>query len=421
MTEAIEKKSTKSTKSTKAKENAMKKASLATVPAEITTTKKQLGKIVGNVLPMIPNKPLIPIYEDILFEVSDDGKMTATAGATEITSRDSGECICDTTTRFLLPGKKFSKIVNALPDDEDIHISVVTKSTETAQLTTEGENEVISNVQVKLACGKIKYALNAVDGDTDGTGPNLPPIDGKKPSMECDVEEFLHNIQKVAFCASKDESRRILNGVYVTHETDGKIDYPNVVAATDGRRLALAECTFTGDKMDFIVTSDFCKKLASAFASEKGTLIITDNGSSVRMETDGGHVVEFSKIDGTFPQFRQIVPKNDGTKVTIQNEALQKTVKRTTVIVNDPTDGVTLTFGDKTLTTATQNAEGQARDVLEIAYEGKEEKVTFNPVYLLEAVGALDGESVDITLRGATAPVTFVEPGFLHLIMPMRG
>ena len=294
-----------------------------------------------------------------------------------------------------LPVRRFSSIVREMPEGE-IEIEV-------------DDKDVAS-----LKCGSSFFRIVGLSEE------EFPPIskpDGKH-SYALDQGVFKDMLRKTAYAVSTDETRFVLNGVLLSFK-EGKL----VMVATDGRRLALSEHEVEFPKeaeADMILPAKVANELTHTLKDE-GPLKIYANANRIMFEF--GTVVVASKlIDGTYPNYRQVIPAQSEQRVTIEREGLLTALKRVSLVTTEKSNATKLTFAKNNLVVSMTTPDiGEARETLPIKYTAKEITVAFNPEYMMDPLKNLTCDEVFLELTDELSPgVIKCDVPFLYVLMPMR-
>ena len=244
------------------------------------------------------------------------------------------------------------------------------------------------------------------------------PKSGGKYGYKLDQGVFKEMLRKSAYAASSDETRFVLNGVLLSFKGE-KL----TIVATDGRRLALVEHEVDFPKeaeADLILPSKAVAELIHTLADE-GELKIHHKDNQIVFEY--GTVMLASKlIEGTYPNYKQVIPAQCEERVAIEREGLLAALKRVSMLTSDASGATKLTFGKNNLViTANTPDVGEARETLPIKYTGKEITVAFNPEYMMDPLKNLTNDEVFMELIDELSPgVLKCDIPFLYVLMPMR-
>jgi DNA polymerase-3 subunit beta len=247
--------------------------------------------------------------------------------------------------------------------------------------------------------------------------PPFPKAEGAK-TLTMEQPQLRDMLRKTAYAVSNDETRYVLNGVYLNFKAD-KL----TVVATDGRRLALIEHdteVAKGADSEFILPTKAVAELQHLLA-DKGDLKLAVGEN--QLIADLGMTTLVSKlIEGTYPNFRQVVPTETKERITLERELLLAALHRASIMASDKSQSVKFSFSKNTLTlTANTPDVGEAKETLSVNYKGKELAVAFNPQYVMDPLRNLDADEIFLELTDELSPgVIKVNEPFLYVVMPMR-
>jgi len=210
----------------------------------------------------------------------------------------------------------------------------------------------------------------------------------------------------------------VLNGVLLSFR-DGKL----VIVATDGRRLAMIE-----NEVEFPDEAQ-ADMILPAKAVQELMHILGDKGELKIFARENQVVFEFADvfmatklIDGTYPNYRQVIPTHCEQRVTVEREALQDGLRRAALLATDRMSASKLTFADNSLVISTNTPDvGEARETMTIRYSGKPITIAFNVEFLIDPLRNLTADEVVIELTDDVSPgVLKCDIPFLYVLMPMR-
>ena len=245
--------------------------------------------------------------------------------------------------------------------------------------------------------------------------PRLPPVD--VPLQRIDAPALLQTIDKVGRAASRDESRPVLTGVLVRFEGDRLI-----MAATDSYRLAVKETELTtaAPELDAIIPARALQELVRlAAGAESVELGVHEN---YVIFSSGAAWLTSRRIDGQFPNYKQLLPETFEAEITIRREPLLEVVRRAGVMAqrNAP---LRLRFAEGELTISAQTQDvGEATESLPIDFSGEEIEIGFNPDFLRDGLEAVASDTIQLKLINRLRPglITSPDESFWYLIMPIR-
>jgi DNA polymerase-3 subunit beta len=346
---------------------------------------------------IVEPRQTMPILANVLLEAAGDtARITATD--LEIGATVSLPATVATAGGITLAARKLVEIVKELT---------------AATLTL----KVQDNAWVSLRCGGASYKLAGLAAD------DFPKVVPSTPTawVTCDAGALREMLERTSFAMSHDESRFALNGVLFAFQ--GK---ELRLVATDGHRLAIAVRPLAEESpsVSGIVPRKAVHEIQRVLgASETVQLALAENQFVMRMPN---FVMMARLIEGQFPNYDAVLPKNLPYKLTLPRGALMSAVRRVAVMAALETKPIKLTVGSGTGTltlTAYHPELGEAEESLEVAHAGEEIVIGFNSRYLMDALSPLEADQVVLELRdGQSAGVlrSFEEPGTLCVIMPMR-
>jgi DNA polymerase-3 subunit beta len=365
---------------------------------KFTITRERLHDGLSAVAPSVPAKTTLPVLSNILAEATKDGlRLSGTdldiAVSTVVPADVDGE------GAITLPAKKLVEIVRELPSAA-------------VRITSSGEQ------RVNLECGRSKFKLLGIAKEEF---PNFPPVKFDK-AWSVTSADLLKLINHVSFAASTEESRPILNGVLWELRADRMR-----MVATNGHRLARMDVAASGGKesADLIVPPKALEQIRRLFgAADMIEIARSENHLGFR----SGDTRVFTRlIEGPYPNYEQVIPRENDKAATIDKEALASALRRVGVVASDQTHRVRLAFGSGVLRFAVSTPDlGEAQDEIAITYEGDTLEIGFNANYLLEILKYMPTDEVRFTFKAPERAAT-VEPAgwsdpasYMCLVMPLR-
>jgi DNA polymerase-3 subunit beta len=360
----------------------------------ITASKDELVQALGVVSRAVSTRTSVQILSGILLE-AQDGELRLAATDMELSLRASVQAQIEGDGAIVLPGKTLTDIVRLLPADE---VAIEHKPAEAV---------------VHVTSGSASYTLNMYNPEDF---PRLPELDAVQ-TFSVDRESLLETIHRVARAASRDESRPVLTGILVSF-AGGKI----VMAATDSYRLAVKETEIGGNapELEAIVPSRALQELAR-IASTGDTVEVGVHENQVLFSTDGAWLTT-RRIDGQFPNYRQLLPEAFEHELTIPRVELLEVVRRASVMIQRATP-LQLRFATGELTVIARTHEvGESRESMPIGFSGETLEIGFNADFLRDGLESMDGDDVRFKLISPLRPAVIQGEGddFTYLVMPIR-
>jgi DNA polymerase-3 subunit beta len=245
--------------------------------------------------------------------------------------------------------------------------------------------------------------------------PRLPDVALTTP-FAIGRRALLDTVARVSRSASRDESRPVLTGILVRFEA-GKL----VMAATDSYRLSVKETPLEVESPDFeaIIPARALAELAR-IAQAGDTIELGVQENQIIFSTDGV-VLTTRRIDGQFPNYKQLLPETFEHELTLPRTELLEVVRRTSVMAqrNSP---LRLRFADGELTVSAQTQDiGESRESLPVAFEGEPLEIGFNAEFLREGIESVSADEIVFKLISPLRPGLIQEDDdFWYLIMPIR-
>lgn len=257
----------------------------------------------------------------------------------------------------------------------------------------------------------------------------FPPVrDFGKAKTDCEVNAGMLQvlIQRTIFAAASEHSRYAINGVLF--EREGK---KLRLVATDGRRLAVArgECKVaatSGAKASCIIPSKALHLINRLIDDPEATIRVAIEENQIIIgvgEGDDAAVLTSNLVEGAFPPFEDVIPKDQDKKVTFDAEVLSSAVRRAALLTNEESKGVRLAFNDKKLTVTSRAPEmGEAEIHVDLeSYSGEPLEIGFNPSYIADALKVVDRGQVIIELKAANKPGVLKSGSeFTYVVMPVN-
>jgi DNA polymerase-3 subunit beta len=365
---------------------------------KLTITKDQIIAGLQAVQNVVSTRTTLPILSNVLIRAEGSNvEFTATDLDVTIACKVEAKVIKPGATT--LPVKKIFGIVRELSGEIEI----------------ETDEKNLSSIR----SGSSFFKVHGLPADEF---PPLPKFkDDKKVTQP--QENIRAMIRKTSFAVSTDESRYVLNGIFVSLK-EGKM----TLVATDGRRLALVdEEVEISEKSagEFIVPAKAINEL-NRLLQDKGDVELRfgENQASFALKNENGFsVLLITKlIEGNYPNYRQVIPGEAKERIAIGREELVQALRRAEIMTSEKANSVRLTFGKNVLTINANSPEvGEAVETMAINYKGKELAIAFNPRYLIDPLNALTEDEVFFELIDELSPgVIKINGPFLYVVMPMR-
>ncbi len=372
---------------------------------EITLPKSELNRALSITQSIVAKKTTMPILANVLLSVAD-GQLKISATDLEITAIVGAKAKVKSKGSTTVNGKIFADIVRELPEG-DVTIKL-----------TEGE-------RVEIISKGSKLRMIGVSAEEY---PSLPGIIFE-PKSKLSSKQLLEMINKTIYSVSTDETRFNLNGVCFEIVNDGKKKGASILrmVATDGHRLALitrpaGDLKFEGR---VIVPRKGLAEIRKVLSPDEDSPVGIDIKEGFLILESGDTRISMRLVDGEYPNYEQVIPKEKGVLATIPGTELSQALRRSALMVTDRGKCVKMDFNSGSLKISSSSPElGDSVEELPITYTGKPLSIGFNALYILDFVASLgEAQNVVIELNGELGAGKFgadSDESYFGIVMPMR-
>ncbi|MBM3876093.1 MAG: DNA polymerase III subunit beta [Verrucomicrobia bacterium] len=366
---------------------------------KITIPKDQIITGLQAVQNIVGSRTTLPILSNVLIR-AENGLVEFTATDLDVT------IICKVKAEVLgvgsstLPVKRLFGIARELPGNSI-------------------EFETDSKAVATLQAGGAFYRIHGLGAE------EFPPVAtfGNDRKLTLPLEKFKSMLRRSSIAMSNDESRFILNGIFMKFATD-KI----TMVATDGRRLAMDEEDSEGTggaEGSFILPTKACNELNRLIqGAGEVDIRFTDNQACFTLRPqEGAPIVLISKlVEGSYPNYQQVIPKETKERIALNREEFHQALRRAEFMTSEKSNSVKLSFGKNRLDITANTPEiGEGRESLAINYKGREIAIAFNPAYLMDPLKVVETDEVFMELTDELSPgLLKINGPFLYVLMPMR-
>ncbi len=363
---------------------------------KFSASREVLLKPLQAVMGVVERRQTMPILANVLL-VARAGRLAVTATDLEVELVASADLDIDVDGEITVSGRKLLDIVKALPDEAKVAFSV-------------------SGDKASVRAGRSKFSLATLPA------AEFPTVEDIKSSqvIEVDRATLATLIDKTHFSMAQQDVRYYLNGMLL--ETGE--GYLRAVA-TDGHRLALCQADISGGdggEQQVIVPRKGVLELQRLVGGE-GPLNIELGPNHVRIEIDG---IRFTSklIDGRFPPYERVIPADSSNLLTADKDTIRRALQRTAILSNEKYRGIRLIVRDNGMVLQAHNPEqGEAEEEVEVDYSGEDIEIGFNVNYLLDAISAVEGDEITLSIVDSNSSCLVREPGnddSKFVVMPMR-
>lgn len=372
---------------------------------KLSITKAEFLRGLGRIQSIVEKRNSMPILANVLIEAPKKGKdasLHLAATDLEVGLRSLHTANISESGGLTVSAKKLHEIIRELPD-------------ETIDLST------TANSYLEIRCNRSRFTLAGTAAEEYPTLPEFKP----EKTVLIPASVLSEMIDRTMYAASVDETRYNLNGVYLeVLEGAGAIR----LVATDGHRLACVDREIDGDtsaltsgviiprkglgELKRLVDEDDADEIELAFAKNSG------------FARKGDVTLVMRLIEGEFPNYNQVIPKNLTRHVVLSSEIFVQAVRRVSLLSSERSRTVKLELSEGQLVITSSNPDlGDAREELDIDYAGETLAIGFNAKYLLDAIQAIQSKEVRFSFQDELSPSRLTPPDddkTLAVVMPMR-
>lgn len=369
---------------------------------KFTIERNSLLKILGHVQSVVERRNTIPILSNVLIEADSDGvAMTATDLDISIIERTPASVGQPGATT--VPAHTLFDIARKLPDGAEV------------ELTLEDGD------RLSVKAGRSRFTLACLDKEdfptmSESDLPHRFAVAG---------EELKRLIDKARFAISTEETRYYLNGIYL-HVANGEGGSTLRAVATDGHRLAQVEQSVpegAAGMPGVIVPRKTVTEVRKLIEDYEGDVVVALSDTKIRFSFDST-IITSKLIDGTFPDYSRVIPVGNDKLLEMDCRLFSQAVDRVSTISSDKTRSVKLSLSADTLKLSVNSPDsGTAREELAADYGSDDLEIGFNSRYLMDILGQIEGDMVQVHLADPSAPTVIrdlMDEGALYVLMPMR-
>ena len=361
---------------------------------KLTVTRQELLDKLSNIQNIVEKRNTMPILSHFLLDAKKKGS-AITATDIETALREPIELAVAEEGRLCIPARKLFEIAKEVDGD----------------LTIETED----SEWIRVSAGKSSFRLACLPPDEFPSWPEME--DAKEIGLE--PASLAKMIEKTIYAAGESDTRYTLNGL-LFHITGGKI----TIVGTDGHRMAVIESEVPSAKEEtkIIVPRKTVSELRK-FLEVEGTVTMLIGKNNILFRIGD---IEFLArlIEGTYPDYMQVIPANNEKKLKADRGAFIKALRRVSIMSRERSNAVKLELESGTMTLSSSNPDiGEATDTVSVEFQGEGMAVGFNARYLLDVLQAMSADNVLFELQDPLSPTLLKEEGdetYRCVAMPMR-
>lgn len=368
-----------------------------TIPQEVFL--KALARLQG----IVEKRNTIPILSNVLIEADNKG-ISLIATDLEVGMKATYPASVHNPGKITVSSKKLFEIIKELP-------------------SADVEFKAKENSWIEIRCDKALFNIVGLSPDEFPYFPDAEELS----YLPLDGDKLKNMIDKTSFAISTDETKYNLNGIFFKYTEEE--DHPLLrLVATDGHRLALIQ--------EKVESANFPQLSKGVILPRKGVMelkkLIDESGEALNigfLENNavikkGQTVVVMRLVDGEFPDYNRVIPQTRDQVAILERDDFLHALKRVSILSSERSRGIKLTFKDSFLEISSSNPDvGEAREEMEIDYQGPEVSIGFNSRYLIDIMQAIYEEKIAITFKDNLSPSLIEIPQkdeFMAVVMPMR-
>jgi DNA polymerase III subunit beta len=367
---------------------------------KFTVARNSLLNELNLVQGVIEKKSTIPILSNILLEAAGE-HIDIAATDLDVTIRCGCPASVSAEGTTTISARRLFDIVRLLPDGASVEFSL------------------LENDWVELRSGTSEYKIVALPKDNFPSIPESAPVTAQIPGGL-----LKGMIQRTMFAITQEESRYSLSGALLA-----LLPSEIRMVATDGHRLAMASKSMEMQGVDMEVRALIPRKTLVEILKligDQDVMVAFGRDENHLFFTVGSKKLVSRILAGTFPNYELVIPRDNDKKVFASTKIFGDGVRRAAIMADEKLRAIRLSFGKGSLELTASSADaGEAREVLPVEYEGESIDIGFNPIYLLDFIGACGSESISISIKdsetqGLLQPVSGAEIDYRYVVMPMK-
>lgn len=363
----------------------------------IKTSRDALLKPLANCVGIVERRHTLPILANVLLRKEGEHlHFLATDVEIQIATQAAAQAGENTSTT--VAARKLLDIVKALPEGNEVSLTYDQK-------------------KLTVQSGKARFSVQTLDA-SDFPSMQAPSEWTAQWSMSQKTLKHLFN--QVFFSMAQQDIRYYLNGLLLS------INGNQIRAvATDGHRLAYCEASLDVElpKLDLIVPRKTVLEMLRQLDESEAIVDIKASNQMIQFDFSG-HTLMSKLIEGKFPDYNKVIPKNHPKVIDINRTVLQSALQRAAIMTTDKFKGVRLTLEPNKMVVSASNADQEeASDELDIIYDDAELDIGFNVTYLSDVLANLKTENIQLQFNDSNASALVTLPNdqsFKYVVMPMR-
>jgi DNA polymerase III subunit beta len=367
---------------------------------DFTIDRSTLLKPLGHIYSVVERRNTIPILSNVLIE-TNSSQVSFTATDMDMDIVETARCLVLSQGKVTVSAHTLYDIARKLVDGSEISVKLI-------------------DTNLEVSAGKSKFILPTLPVDDY---PVMTEIEnGNKFSLQSvDLASLIDNTK---FAISLEETRYYLNGIFL-HVPESKKDKLRAVA-TDGHRLAQAEIPLPSGAENIpsiILPRKAVGEIRKLTDGTDGLIEIIISDTKAKFNFPNA-VLTTKLIDGSFPDYQRVIPKENLNKLIVSNSDFSKAIDRVSTVSLEKSRAVKLSLNNNLLSLNVSSHDlGNATEELEIDYNYDNLEIGFNAKYLLDIAAQIQGKEIEMLLSDSASPALITDPdqdGVIFVLMPMR-
>ncbi|NJC35007.1 DNA polymerase-3 subunit beta [Sphingomonas jejuensis] len=368
-----------------------------------TIERAVLLRSLGHVQSVVERRNTIPILSNVLIEAAAGGGLRLMATDLDLQIVETVDAAVDQPGAITVSAHTLFDIARKLPEGSQVVLTAA-----------EGK--------VQIVAGRARFNLQTLPRD------DFPVIaEGELPHrFSLPATTLKTIIDRTRFAISTEETRYYLNGIFLHVAEDGSAGPVLKAAATDGHRLArvtVPQPDGASGMPDVIVPRKCVAELRKLLDEVDGSVEVSLSATKIRFDF-GAAILTSKLIDGTFPDYSRVIPTANDKLLKLDPRSFMQGVDRVATIASDKTRAVKMALDrDKVTLSVTSPENGTASEEVPGDYAAQGLEIGFNARYLMDILGQIEGDLVEVHLADAGAPTLIRENDesqALYVLMPMR-
>ncbi len=361
---------------------------------KLTVTQENLSRALSTVSRVASTRGSLPILSNVLLKTDNNRLLIAATNLDIAVSETIGAKITQKGS-ITVPARLMQDFVSSLPSGNL-------------------ELDVVDN-KLKLTAERFDSTINGVSAEDF---PVMPTIEGGQ-EIEFESKEIKQTLQQVLFSASADEARPVLTGVFFSAEKNKLF-----IASTDSYRLAEKCLKKEMKDTTLLVPAQSLQELLRALKDDSEKVVVTFDDQQARFKVSGIEIVT-RLVDGKYPDYKKLLPKSYETTAVLSRQSLNEITKVSSLFAREAAGSITLNIDESKSeinisSIASQVGENTASAEAEVTGSAV---ITMNSRYILDALQAFEGTTIQINVNGKLDPCVLTDPNdssYLHVIMPVK-